>query len=382
MRLPIYLDNHATTPVDPQVLQAMLPYFTEHFGNPSSTGHCYGWEASTAVEQARETIAQIINCAPEEIVFTSGATEANNLAIKGVAEAYQHKGRHILTVATEHSAVLDPCAYLASLGFAVTYLPVDAEGLVDLDLLAASIQPDTILVSVMLANNEIGVIQPIGEIAQICHSRGVLLHCDAAQAIAKIPIDLAKTPIALLSFSAHKVYGPKGIGGLYVRRKNPRVNLAPQLHGGGQERGWRSGTLYPPQIVGMAEAMHISWTNHQAENQRIGALRDQLWHKLRHLDGIYLNGHPTRRLAGNLNISIAGVDGNALHAGLRPVAAVSSGAACSSHSGKTSHVLKAINRSEELARASLRFGIGRFNTAEEIELVGDHLCQLIQKLRQ
>ncbi len=382
MRLPIYLDNHATTPVDPQVLQAMLPYFTEHFGNPSSTGHCYGWEASAAIEQARETIAQIINCTPEEIIFTSGATEANNLAIKGVAEAYQHKGRHILTVATEHSAVLDPCAYLASVGFAVTYLPVDGEGLVDLDLLAASIRPDTILVSVMLANNEIGVIQPIADIAHICHSRGVLLHCDAVQAIAKIPIDLQTTPIALLSFSAHKVYGPKGIGGLYVRRKHPRVNLAPQLHGGGQERGWRAGTLPTPLIVGMAEALRLSWQNHAVENQRLQKLRDQLWHKLSRLEGIYLNGHPTQRLAGSLNISIAGVDGNALHAGLRSVAAVSWGSACSSHSGKTSHVLRAIARSDELARASIRFGIGRFNTAEEIELVGDHLCQLIQELRQ
>jgi cysteine desulfurase len=359
----------------------MLPYFTEHFGNPSSMGHCYGWAASAAVEQARETIAQILNCAPEEIIFTSGATEANNLAIKGVAEAYQHKGRHIVTVATEHRAVLDPCDYLAKVGFAVTYLPVDEQGLVDLDLLAASIQPDTILVSVMVANNEIGVIQPIADIAQICHKRGVLLHCDAAQAIAKIPIDLQQTPISLLSFSAHKVYGPKGIGGLYVRRKNPRVNLAPQLHGGGQERGWRAGTLCTPLIVGMAEALRISWNNHQAENQRLQKLRDQLWHKLSHLEGIYLNGHPTQRLAGNLNISIAGVDGNVLHAGLRPVAAVSWGSACSSHHGGISHVLKAINRSEELARASLRFGIGRFNTAEEIELVGDHLCQLIRELR-
>jgi len=382
MQLPIYLDNHATTPVDPQVLEAMLPYFTQYFGNPASTGHSYGWEASAAVERSRELIAQIINCSAQEIIFTSGATEANNLAIKGVAEAYQHRGRHIITVATEHSAVLDPCAYLASLGFSVTYLPVNGEGLLDVELLSASIQPDTILVSVMLANNEIGVIQPITEIAQVCHSRGVLLHCDAVQAVGKMPIDLQQTPIALLSFSAHKFYGPKGIGGLFVRRKNPRVSLAPQLHGGGHERGLRSGTLYPPQIVGMAEALQISWRNHQAENQRIQALRERLWQKISSLDGIYLNGHPTLRLAGNLNISIAGVDGNALHAGLRPLAAVSWGSACSSHHAQTSHVLKAIARCEELARASIRFGIGRFNTMEEIELVGDRLCQLVWELRQ
>jgi cysteine desulfurase len=377
---PIYLDCHATTPVDDRVLAAMLPFFTEQFGNPSSL-HTYGWEADAAVRQARETIAQAINAAPEEIVFTSGATEANNLALKGVAEAYFAHGKHIVTVQTEHSAVLDPCQYLETLGFEVTYLPVQPDGLLDLQKLEQALRPDTILVSVMAANNEIGVLQPLTEIGQRCQARGVLFHTDAAQAIGKIPLDVQAMNLHLMSLTAHKVYGPKGIGALYVRRRQPRVQLAPQLHGGGHERGRRSGTLYPPQIVGFAKAVALALTELETETKRLIRLRTRLWDTLSQLPDISLNGHATQRLPGNLNVSFADVDGQALLLGLRSGVALSSGSACSSAKTAPSPVLKALGRSDALAYASLRFGIGRFNTDQEIDQVARAVVTTVQSLR-
>ena len=378
---PIYLDAHATTPVDRRVLDAMLPYFTEHFGNPSTNSHLYGWEASAAVKNAREAIATIINATPEEIVFTSGATEANNLAIKGVAEAYFDRGKHIITVATEHRAVLDPLGYLETLGFEVTYLPVQTDGLLDLDRLTSAIREDTILVSVMAANNEIGVLQPLKDIGEICHSRGVLFHTDAAQAIAKIPLDVVEMNIDLMSLTAHKIYGPKGIGALYVRRRDPRVKLASQLQGGGQERGRRSGTLYTPQIVGFAMALEIGIQEMASESKRLFQLKTQLWEFFQPLPGIHLNGNLTNSLQGNLNISIEGVNGSALILALQSIVAVSSGSACSSASTAPSHVLTALGREDKLAHASLRFGIGRFNTSQEIETVGKQAIATIKSLR-
>ena len=384
MKRPIYLDCHATTPVDERVLEAMLPYFRESFGNPASVGHLYGWEAESAVKLAREAIATAINATPEEIVFTSGATEANNLAIKGVAEAYHQIGRHIITVQTEHSAVLDPCTYLQSLGFEVTYLSVKSDGLIDLLELEQAIRADTILVSVMTANNEIGVLQPIAKIGQICHDRSphqqVLFHTDAAQAIGKIPLDVIAMNIDLMSLTAHKIYGAKGIGALYVRRRHPRVNLAPQLHGGGHERGMRSGTLYTPQIVGFAKALEIAIASQVEEQQQVLSMRQYLWEHLSKLDHISLNGHPTQRLAGNLNVSFQGINGQALILALQPIVAVSSGSACSSAKTAPSHVLKALGHSHELAYASIRFGIGRFNTLEEIEIVAKHVISSVRSL--
>jgi len=379
---PIYLDGHATTRLDERVLAAMLPYFTEHFGNPSSINHFYGWEAEAAVKQARQVLAEAIHATPEEIIFTSGATEANNLAIKGVAEAYFQKGRHIVTMQTEHSAVLDPCQYLQSLGFEVTFLPVQSDGLIDLTQLEQALRPDTILVSVMAANNEIGVLQPLAEIGAICRDRQVLFHTDAAQAIGKISLDVEAMKIDLLSMTAHKVYGPKGIGALYVKRRHPRVQLTPQLHGGGHERGMRSGTLYPPQIVGFAKAVEIGLAEQVTETARLTKLRQKLWQHLSQLDGIHLNGHPTQRLPGNLNISVEGVDGAALLLGLQPVMAVSSGSACSSTTTAPSHVLTALGHSEQLAYASVRFGIGRFNTADEIDKVSQYAIATITSLRR
>jgi cysteine desulfurase len=379
---PIYLDHHATTPVDPRVLAAMLPYFTEHFGNPTSITHQYGWEADAAVSQSRESLALGIGASPEEIVFTSGATEANNLALKGVAETYFSKGQHLVTLQTEHNAVLDPCNYLESLGFSVTYLPVQSDGIVDLELLKNAIRTDTILVSIMAANNEIGVLQPLAEIGQICKERAVLFHTDAAQAIGKISLDVNLSNIDLMSLTAHKVYGPKGIGALYVRRRQPRVKLSPQLHGGGHERGMRSGTLYPPQIVGFAKAVELALSDLDVNTDKLMKLRDRLYSQLSQIDGIYLNGHPTQRLAGNLNISVAGVDGNALLLGLQPIAALSSGAACSSTKIAPSHVLKALGRSDALAYAALRFGIGHTNTTAEIDRVATATIETIQSLRK
>lgn len=379
---PIYLDAHATTPVDERVLAAMLPYFTEYFGNPASINHQYGWEGEAAVTQARETLAAAINASPEEIIFTSGATEANNLALKGVAEAYFSKGRHLVTLVTEHNAILDPMDYLESLGFEVTRLAVKSDGLLDLQELAATLREETILVSVMAANNEIGVLQPLAEIGQLCRDRGILFHTDAAQAIAKIPLDVQAQSIDLMSLTAHKVYGPKGIGALYVRRRNPRVRLAAQLHGGGHERGMRSGTLYPPQIVGFAKAVELGLAQMEEESRRLRELRSHLWERLSVLEGIYLNGHPTQRLPGNLNVSFEGVDGQALLLGLQPVMAVSSGSACTSVKIEPSHVLAALGREESLAYASVRFGIGRFNTLEEINRVADHVISTVKALRK
>ncbi|ACK68514.1 aminotransferase class V [Gloeothece citriformis PCC 7424] len=377
---PIYLDCHATTPMDKRVLEAMMPYFVEHFGNPSST-HLYGWEAEAGVKQARVTLAQAIGANPEEIIFTSGGTEANNLAIKGVAEAYFSKGRHIITVQTEHRAVLDPCQYLESLGFEVTYLPVQGDGLIDLDHLENALRSDTILVSVMVANNEIGVIQPIAEIGKICHNHQVLFHTDAAQALGKIPLNVHQQHIDLMSMTAHKIYGPKGIGALYIRRRNPRVHLASQIQGGGQEKGLRSGTLFTPQIVGFAKAVEIALLEMESQTKQIEMLRDRLWKQLSHLEGIHLNGHKTQRLAGNLNISVEGVDGNALLLGMQPTVAVSSGSACSSTSTAPSHVLTALGHRDSLAYASLRFGIGKFNTPEEIDQVATATITTIESLR-
>jgi cysteine desulfurase len=379
---PIYLDRHATTPVDPRVLAAMLPYFTEHFGNPSSTSHQYGWAAEAAVSQARSSLAAGIGATPDEIIFTSGATEANNLALKGVAEAYFTKGQHIITLQTEHNAVLDPCQYLESLGFTVTYLPVQSDGLVDLDLLKNAIRTDTILVSIMAANNEIGTLQPLAEIGKLCKEREVLFHTDAAQAIGTIPLDVDRCNLDLMSLTAHKAYGPKGIGALYVRRRNPRVKLSPQLHGGSHERGMRSGTLYPPQIVGFSTAIDLALAERETETARLTALRDRLWAQIKDLDGIYLNGHPTQRLPGNLNISVEGVNGNALILGLQPTVALSSGAACSTAKIAPSHVLTALGRSESLAYAALRFGIGRTNTVAEIDRVATAVISTITSLRK
>lgn len=382
VKRPIYLDCHATTPVDPRVLAAMLPYFTEHFGNAASVSHLYGWEAEAGVQQARATVATAIGATPEEIVFTSGATEANNLAIKGIAEAYLSKGRHIVTIATEHSAVLDPCRYLQTLGFEVTVLPVQQDGLVALAGLEQALRADTILVSVMAANNEIGVLQPLAAIGALCHTRQILFHTDAAQAIGKIPLNVEAMQIDLMSLTAHKVYGPKGIGALYVRRRNPKVRLAPQLHGGGQERGLRSGTLYPPQIVGFAKAVELAIAAMPEETERLRALRDRLWQQLTVLDGLHLNGHPTQRLAGNLNVSVAGVDGQALLLGLQPMLAISSGSACSSAQIAPSHVLQALGLAETLAYASVRFGIGRFNTEQDIDQAAACIIATVRSLRQ
>lgn len=381
MQPPIYLDHHSTTPIDERVLAAMLPYLTERFGNPASNSHIYGWEAEAAVTQAREMIATAIGAEPREIIFTSGATEANNLAIKGCAEANMSRGRHIVTVCTEHNAVLDPCRYLESLGFEVTYLGVDRHGLLNLEHLVSSLRPETILVSVMAANNEIGVLQPISEIGQICHDRGVYFHTDAAQAIGKIPLNVGEQALDLMSLTAHKLYGPKGIGALYVRRKHPRVAIAPQLHGGGHERGLRSGTLYPPQIVGMAEALMIGVAELSREADRLSTLRSRLWQAIEPLGGVTLNGHPHQRLAGNLNVSFAGLHGDQLLRALQPVVAVSSGSACTSATATPSHVLQAIGRSDELARASLRFGLGRWTTIEEIDTVAAQINEVVPKLR-
>lgn len=378
---PIYLDNHATTPLDERVLAAMLPYFREHFGNPASISHVYGWEAEAAVKESRQILAEAIHATPEEIVFTSGATEANNLAIKGVAEAYFKKGRHIITVQTEHNAVLDPCHYLESLGFEVTFLQVQNDGLIDLTELVKAIRPDTILVSVMTANNEIGVLQPLATIGAICRENEVLFHTDAAQAIGKIPLDVEAMKIDLMSLTAHKIYGPKGMGALYVRRRNPRVKLSPQMHGGGHERGMRSGTLYTPQIVGFAKAVELALSEMDSEAKRLTNLRQRLWAKICQLHGIVLNGHPIQRLAGNLNISVKNVDGAALALGLQPIIAVSSGSACTSTKASPSHVLTALGHSPELAFASVRFGIGRFNNELEIDLAAEHLCKTVKPLQ-
>lgn len=378
---PIYLDCQATTPVDPRVIDVMLPYFTDCPGNPSSNNHLYGWEAKAAVDLARAAIAGAIGAESNEIVFTSGATEANNLAIKGVAEAYLTKGRHLITMQTEHNAVLEPCKYLEKLGFEVTYLAPQPDGLLDVECLEQAIRSDTILVSVMAANNEIGVLQPLAAIGQACRQHHVLFHTDAAQAIGKIPLDIEAMQIDLLSITGHKLYGPKGIGALYIRNRNPHVQIASQLHGGGQERNYRSGTLPTPQIVGLAKAIDLGVTEQSAEAERLTQLRNQLWQKLQVLEGIHLNGHPQQRLPGCLSASFEGVDGAALLLGLQPYVALSSGSACASSKPSPSHVLTALGYSPKLARSTLRFGLGRLTTLEEIELAAHHVLEIVQQLR-
>ncbi|MEL6552183.1 MAG: IscS subfamily cysteine desulfurase [Cyanobacteria bacterium J06621_11] len=374
---PVYLDCNATTPVSPEVMAVMLPFFTEYFGNPSSLNHSYGWEAEAGVNKAREILAEAIAAEPSEIIFTSGATEANNLAIKGIAESYMSTGKHIITVQTEHNAVLDPCRYLEQLGFSVTYLPVNSDGLLDSQQLEAAFRDDTILVSVMAANNEIGVLQPIEEIGRMCRAHDILFHTDAAQALGKIPLNVQTQNIDLLSMTAHKLYGPKGIGALYVRRKNPRVQLSAQLHGGGQEKGLRSGTLYTPQIVGFGEAARIAISEMKSEAQRLEGLRDRLWQSLSQLPGIQLNGHATQRLPNNLNVSFDGIDGARLLLDVRDAIAISSGSACSSTNPKPSHVIKALGRSDKMAKATLRFGLGKGTTWQDIDLASQVMSQSI-----
>ena len=374
---PIYLDYHATSPVDERVWQAMMPYWREMFGNPASRGHSYGWEAQAAVELAREQVAASLNTTPESIIFTSGATEANNLAIKGVAAALYSQGRHILTVQTEHRAVLEPCGYLESLGFRVTYLPVEADGLVDVERLRAALQPDTILVSVMAANNEIGVLQPLAAIGAICRERGILFHTDAAQAVGKIPLDMQALPIDLLSLTAHKIGGPKGVGALFVRRSVP---LVPQLHGGAQEQGWRAGTLAVPLLVGLGAALTLATAEREWEQARLLALRTYLWQELQKLEDVLLNGAWSPRLAGNLNVTFLGVNGSELHRHLQPIVAVSSGSACST--GQPSHVLRALGRSAAQAAGSVRFGLGRGTTETEIQQVVNYFHEILPGLRQ
>jgi cysteine desulfurase len=382
VKLPIYLDNHATTPVDPRVLEAMLPYFTEKFGNAASRSHEYGWRAEEAVENARAQVARLINASPKEIVFTSGATESNNLAIKGVAEMHGEKGNHAITQVTEHKAVLDTCKRLEKSGFEVTYLGVDREGLVRLDELAAAIRRGTILISVMYANNEIGVIQPIAEIGRIAKEKKILFHVDAAQAVGRISVDVQKDGVDLLSISAHKLYGPKGIGALYVRRKDPRVQIAALIDGGGHERGMRSGTLNVPAIVGFGKACEIAQKEMAAESEKHKAMRDRLKDALAsQLDGTAINGSMVQRLPNNLNISFSGVEGEALLMGVCDVA-VSSGSACTSASIEPSYVLRALGVSTDLAHSSIRFGIGRFNTEEEIDYAASRVVDMVKRLRE
>ena len=380
LKFPIYLDYSATTPVDPRVAAKMIPWLTEKFGNPASRSHAYGWEAEQAVEGAREQIARLVNADPKEIVWTSGATESNNLAIKGAAHFYQSKGKHLVTVKTEHKAVLDTMRELERVGFEATYLDPEENGLVDLEKFKAALRPDTILASVMLVNNEIGVIQPITEIGEICRGKGVLLHVDAAQATGKVVIDLAKQKIDLMSFSAHKTYGPKGIGALYVRRK-PRIRLEAQMHGGGHERGLRSGTLATHQIVGMGEAFRIAREEMATENERIRMLRDKLWNGLSDIEQVFLNGDLGQRVPHNLNVSFAFVEGESLMMAIKDVA-VSSGSACTSASLEPSYVLRALGRVDELAHSSIRFTIGRFTTEEEIDYTIALLHRQIGKLRE
>jgi cysteine desulfurase len=380
MKLPIYLDYSATTPVDPRVAEKMIPYLTEKFGNPASRSHAFGWEADEAVENARKQVADLVNADPKEIVWTSGATESNNLAIKGAAHFYSGKGKHLITVATEHKAVLDTCRELERQGFEVTYLIPESNGLVDLDKFTAAIRPDTILASVMYVNNEIGVIQDIPALGEICRSKGVIFHVDAAQATGKVVIDLQKLKVDLMSFSAHKTYGPKGIGALFVRRK-PRIRLEAQMHGGGHERGMRSGTLATHQIVGMGEAFRIAREEMAAENERTRMLRDRLYNGLREIEEVYVNGDMDNRVPHNLNISFSFVEGESLIMAIKDLA-VSSGSACTSASLEPSYVLKSLGHSDELAHSSIRFSIGRFTTEEEIDYAIQLLKNKIGKLRE
>ena len=383
IKTPIYLDNHATTPVDPRVLAAMLPYFTEQFGNASSKNHPFGWEAEAAVDSAREQVAKLIGAgSAREIVFTSGATESDNLAIKGVAQAYRERGNHIVTCATEHKAVLDSCKALEKQGFKVTYLRVQTNGLLDLQRLEESLTDETILVSIMAANNEIGTIQPVEEIGRLTRKKGILFHTDATQAVGKIPINVDKMAIDLLSLTAHKIYGPKGVGALYVRGEKPRVKVMPMLDGGGHERGMRSGTLNVPGIVGLGIACELGQKEMGGEAERLMGLRERLRTGLvQQLEDVYINGDPVKRLPGNLNMSFAYIDGESLMMGLKEIA-VSTGSACTSASLEPSHVLKALGLDDSLAHASIRFGVGRFNTAEEIEYTIGRVAEEVCRLRK
>ena len=386
VHLPLYMDNHATTPMDPRVLEAMMPYFSVKFGNAASRNHAFGWEAEAAVENARNQIAKLIGCTSKEIIFTSGATESNNLAIKGIAEMYRERGNHIITQATEHKAVLDTCKKLEKMGYVVTYLQPKADGLIDMQELEQAIVTEgpnkTILVSIMYANNEIGVIQPIREIGKLCHAKGVLFHTDAVQAVGKIPVDVQKDNIDVLSLSGHKIYGPKGVGALYVRRRNPRVQITEQINGGGHERGMRSGTLNVPGIVGLGKACEICMNEMAEEAKRETELRDYLKNKLETaLDYTQVNGNMEHHLPGNLNMSFVYVEGESLLMGINDIA-VSSGSACTSATLEPSYVLKALGLGDEIAHSSIRFGLGRFNTKAEVDYVADKLISVVQHLRE
>ena len=382
VKLPIYMDNHATTPMDPRVLEAMVPYFTGKFGNAASRNHGFGWEAEQGVEHAREQIAKLIGATAKEIIFTSGATESNNLAIKGIAEMYRERGNHIITQVTEHKAVLDTCKRMEKSGFKVTYLPVQADGLVSLDDLKAAMTEKTVLVSIMFANNEIGTVQPVAEIGKLCHERNVIFHTDGVQAIGKIPVDVQAMNIDVISLTAHKLYGPKGVGALFVRRRNPRVQISEQINGGGHERGMRSGTLNVPGIVGFGKAAEIAMAEMQAEGERQLALRLRLQKKFEDaLDYVHVNGSTEHRLPGNLNMSFVYVEGESLLMGINDIA-VSSGSACTSATLEPSYVLKALGLGDDVAHSSIRFGLGRFNTEAEVDYVADKLIDVVQKLRE
>ena len=380
MKKPVYLDYSATTPVDPRVVDAMIPYLREDFGNPASRSHAYGWKAEEAVENAREQVAALVNCDPKEIVWTSGATESINLAVKGAAHFYKEKGKHIITVKTEHKATLDTCRELEREGFEVTYLDVQSTGLIDWDTFVAAVRPDTVVVSVMYVNNEIGVIQDIPRIGEFCREKGIIFHVDSAQATGKVAIDLQALKVDLMSFSAHKTYGPKGVGALFVRRK-PRIRIEAQIHGGGHERGMRSGTLPTHQIVGMGEAFRLAKLEMAAENERIRALRDRLWAGLSEMEAVYVNGDMEQRVPHNLNVSFNYVEGESLLMGIKDVA-VSSGSACTSASLEPSYVLRALGRSDELAHSSIRFSVGRFTTQEDIDFTVALLKDKVAKLRE
>ncbi len=382
MKLPIYMDNHSTTPCDPRVVDAMLPYFTEKFGNAASRNHSFGWEAEEGVDRARKQIARLINADSKEIVFTSGATESDNLALKGVVEMYREKGDHIITSSTEHRAVIDTAKALEKKGIKVTYLPVDKTGMVSPDDVRNAITDKTILISIMLANNEIGTINPIQEIGKVAKEKGVLFHCDATQGVGKIPVDVQELRVDLMSFSAHKIYGPKGVGALYVRRKAPRVRLVPMMDGGGHERGMRSGTLPVPLIVGFGKAVELCEQEMPTESVRIKALRDRLQDGLMGaMEEVYLNGHPTERLPGNLNVSFAYVEGEALLMGVKEIA-LSSGSACTSATLEPSYVLRALGVGSDLAHSSIRFGLGRFTTEEEVDYTIDRMIKAVNHLRE
>ena len=380
MRLPVYLDYSATTPVDPRVAQKMIPYLTEHFGNPASRSHAFGWKAEEAVEEARGHVAALLNADPKEIVWTSGATEGNNLAIKGAANFYKTKGKHIITQKTEHKAVLDTFRELERQGFEATYLDVEQNGILNMEKFKAAIRPDTILASVMMVNNEIGVIHPVWEIAEICKQHGIIFHCDAVQGGGRVEIDLSKLKADLLTITAHKMYGPKGIGALYVRRK-PRVRIEAQIHGGGHERGFRSGTLATHQIVGFGEAARLARAEMAADNQRIGALRDRLLKAIEDIEEVYVNGDLEQRIPHNLNVSFNYVEGESLIMAVKDIA-VSSGSACTSASLEPSYVLRALGRSDELAHSSVRLTLGRFTTEEEVDFAAELLRRKVAKLRE